>query len=462
MSFISDINILNSFTLKHFIDFPFLEENAAQTDSLQVVYKNLSFNSETSTETEENDFSERNILFIKMNKIIELLTSEVYQGSDIFDLVMYGYRFFCDEFMLLKHLLIRFESKVSEEDEENNRKSKTIRIKILIFLQSWFKTYKTSLIMKNKEIEEMLIETLFLIYTSHQTCPKWVEIPITRILLEMEEFKDKNKIKKQEIYMRKETCIFSEYLVIKAYRLIRNYRKNFVECLTLFDFKSFENINPVEILYRTKDPKKCEKYYLWVNHFNSLARFITFLILNINKTYKRISFFEDCVDLTEELLQVNNFFSSFAVYLGLRHSSIIHLKNILGERISKNYQNKLSDLSNFFDSQERVRKAHELCALPCIPMLSIYTREITVIDESFKLMSFSEIKEEEQKDFINYLKIKDIAKVFKRLNEFKQCKYNFENEYEEKKVKEMECVPLMSEETLFEISDRIMEKENLS
>lgn len=462
MSFITDINILNSFTLKHFIDFPFLEENTAETDGMQVVYKNLSFNSDASTETEENDSSERNIVFIKMNKIIELLTSEVYQGADIFDLVMYGYRTFCDEFALLKHLLIRFESKVSEGSEENNRKSKTIKIKILIFLQSWFRTYKTSLIMRNSEIEEMLIESLFLIYTSQKSCPKWAEIPITRILLEMEEFKDKNKVTKHEANIRKETCIFSEYLIIKAYRLIRIYKKKFVECLTIFDFQSFENINPVELLYRTKDPKRCEKYYLWVNHFNSLARFIAFLILNINKTYKRISFFEDCVDLAEELLQVNNFFSSFAVYLGLRHSSVIHLKGILGERISKNYQNKLNELSNFFDSQERVKKAHDLCVLPCVPMLSIYTREITIIDESYKLMSFSEIKEEAQKDFINYLKIKDIAKVFKKLNEFKQCRYNFENEYEEKKVKEMEFIPIITEETLFKLSDRILEKENLS
>ena len=449
----SGLLLKNSYSMKHFLDLlPAYYIIKYPSSQEYLVYCEEPVQIKNDEKDQEDQTSQ--IHYISEQKLFELLTSHEYQDSEIFNTVLYGYYFFISQKDLFKNLIERFRLNppLNLSNGENSmflkKILKTVQIKVLIFLQHWFRNHKNSLIISDFEVEEMFFECLFAIFNSNY-CGKWLEDPISRFFDELEEvfsIRNKRHFRKNKLFTS-----FLENFLKKGYFLIRYKKKELAQCLCLFDQGNFEKISIFELIHRNHRNENTLNYYKFIDSFNFLSKFITFILLSIRQNFSRIEFFEDCIDLVEELKKLNNFHSSYAIYLGFTYPAILRLNPILENKLSKNYKNKLERLTNFYEKPQIFREFQTKCVLPCVPALSFYTRELTQVEEMFKMQENNEKYEK----MIDFLKISRLAGIVKKIELFRTCPYNFSKKYNEDFIRDFYYLPNIDEDTLYDMSKSI-------
>ena len=396
------------------------------------------------------------IHYISLEKLLELLTSFEYQTPEIFNTVLYGYCFFLSEKLLFQHLISRFRltSPINLAKNEHQlfakKMLKIIQIKVLIFLQHWFKNQKFSLILQDAHSEELFVELLYLIFNS-ETAGKWIKDPIYRFFDELEELaflRNREKNRKKHTF----TC-FIENFLNKGLSLVRNQRKELAQCFSLFDQRNFEKIAIKELIYKRNLRKDDNRnYYRFIDSFNFLAKFTSFLLVKVAQNYARITLFENIVDFIEELIKLNNFHSSFAVFLGIRNSAILRLKPVLEGKISRNYRIKLEKLGEIFENNKNFREILMKCSLPCVPALSFFTKELSFLEEFFKIKE----KNKDEEKMVDFARASKLAEIVKKIELFRTRKYEFSKKYCEEFIRDFECLPNIDEDTLYELSKLVL------
>ena len=412
--------------------------------------------SQATTEEKEEDPSSYplHIHFISFSKLFQLLTDFEYQDPEIFKTVLYGYFFFIDEKTLFEGLISRFRMSLpwnlSKNEAELFKKKilKTIQLKVIIFLQHWFKNQKYSLLLQDREIEALFIETLYCLFNLRQE--KWLGDPMNRFFNEIEELSE-YRIREA----RRKPKLFTTFLPIfmtKGVLLIRTRKRELAQCLSLFDQANFERISVKEIINRGKRSAVNKNYYRFIDSFNFLAKFVSFLLLNLKHTYARIEFFEDVIDLIDELKRINNFHSGYAIFLGISYPAVARLKHVLHQKLSKNYRNKLEEITELFDNPTNFRETLQKAVLPCVPSLNIFTKELSLIDENFKMRK----KETKEEKMIDFLKTSKQSSVIKRLELYRTCRYCFSKKYNEDFIRDFDFLPNIEEDILYDLSKNIL------
>ena len=426
---------------------------ASTSSEIQYVYDISQVHTEDKEDETQNSYPMQ-IHYISLQKLFELLTSFEYQNPEIFNTVLYGYFFFIDENSLFSGLIERFRIALPLNLSKNEgglfkkKILKTIQLKVLIFLQHWFKNQKISLILQDPELEAMFIEALYCLFNLKQE--KWLNEPMNRFFNEIDEI---NVLRTRETKRkRKLLTTFMPNFVNNGIFLIKTKKKELAQCLCLFDQTNFERIAVRELIIRGKRCENNRNYYKYIDSFNFLAKFVSFLLLSFKQTYSRIEFLEDLIDLIEELKRLNNFHSSFALFLGISYPAIVRLKPVLHQKLSKNYKNKLEALTEMFDNQATFREILQKAVLPCVPALSFFTKELAMIDESFKFNK----KEGSENKMVDFLKMSRQATVVKKIELYRTCRYNFPKKYNEDFIRDFDYLPNVEEELLYDLSKTIM------
>lgn len=417
--------------------------------------------SQVSAEEKEDDFL-NNIEYISTPKFFELVTSHDYQNSEFFNTLLYGSCSFLADIELFSQLIQRFRlvSPLNLSKNESllyaKKVLKTIQIKVLIFLQQWFKLHKNSLILCEESTEAAFVETLYCLVHS-KAAGKWIEEPISRFFDELEELA---KLRAKEKLFRKKLFLLTSntnLYISKAYHLIRHRKKELAQCLCLYDQRNFERIGLRELFRRNYRGVDNKNYHKFIDSFNFLSKFASFLILFLQHSFTRIALFEDFVDIVEDLLRMNNFHSSYAIFLGITYSAVARLKPVLEQKLSKNYKNKLEKLTNFFDKSGNFKEIMNKSLLPAVPALGFFTKELALIEEMSKLYGNSkESAKFAEKNMANFAKLQKIAAVLRKVDFFRSCRYNFGKKFNDEFLHELNYIPNFDEDTLYELSKKIL------
>lgn len=409
-------------------------------------------------EKEEN--SSQQIHYISLPKIFELVTTHEYQSSDIFNALLYGSCFFVSEIEIFEKLIERFRVVAPINLSKNEhlfftkKVLKVIQIKVLIFLQQWFKINKASLVFADQTIEASFVEALYCLVRSKDV-GKWIEEPISHFFDEIESLAKLRSAEDKLFNRRMSVTSTLNCYVNRAYYLIRHWKKEITHCLCIYDQRNFERIGSRELAHRSKRNLTTKNYYHFIDSFNYLSKLTSFLILYLQHSFTRIAFFEDLIDIVEDLLRLNNFHSSYSIFLGLTYSSVSRLRPVLEQKLSKNYRNKMEKLANIFDKPSVFRETQSKCLLPCVPALSFFTKDLSSIDEFFKHHEQTNEKVISGKKMINFLKMQKIANVVKKIEFYKTCKYNFGKKYNEDFIKDLNYIPNIDEDILYDLSKKI-------
>jgi len=79
-------------------------------------------------------------------------------------------------------------------------------------------------------------------------------------------------------------------------------------------------------------------------NFNWLSDLVVFMILFTKTNNKRIKVMEYFIDLIDELINIYNYNSAFALYAGIVRSPLDRVKHLIQNRISYRHKHKLNDI----------------------------------------------------------------------------------------------------------------------
>ena len=140
----------------------------------------------------KKDFAiDKEILYVKLEKLIEIISSTNEKSDELFEVCLYGYLSFCDDETIFRELIKRFHLQFplnmtkSEKELIYNQKIMMIQKKILVFLQFWIEIYKETIV-TNKELDILFEETLFFLYhykNEFSDC----HMELSRLLISLEE-----------------------------------------------------------------------------------------------------------------------------------------------------------------------------------------------------------------------------------------------------------------------------------
>ena len=127
--------------------------------------------------------------------------------------------------------------------------------------------------------------------------------------------------------------------------------------ITLITYRLFMKIDKKEYINQEqKYENEYDKQLLtqnlcqWIDHFNSITKFIQTEILNEKSSHARSKCIERCIKLCEMLTQLGNYFASRAVLTALE-SSAIHVVRVAWENVKKNktHNDMFENLKKLFD-----------------------------------------------------------------------------------------------------------------
>lgn len=78
-------------------------------------------------------------------------------------------------------------------------------------------------------------------------------------------------------------------------------------------------------------------------NFNSLSDLVVFMILFAKTNPKRVKTMEYFIDLIEELINIYNYNSAFALYAGIVRSPLDRVKHLVQDKISKKHKTKFNE-----------------------------------------------------------------------------------------------------------------------
>jgi len=396
---------------------------------------------------------QREIIYITKKKLIEKLTHDYEQNSEIFRTVLYTCRSFFTEKELFTLLLQRFKTPLPLNLSPVERKIfldtviSKIQIKILIFLKDWFKFYCHEFFVK-PELEEMFFEMLFLMFT-HPDTGKWIYLPISQLLADLERLSDNRDKGIQPVKLK--IAALPEIFV--PLPIILSYSHLLAKQLCIFDVDNFKRIKVTE--FYNKNWTRENKHELAPNltyiaeMSTKLSRLTSYLILMNKKNMIRVMLFQYLIDLCDQLVRLRNFNSAFAIYLGLQTQAIQRLKELFEPNLGKEYKETLASLQNLFsanNNMENLRIRQNEVMTPAVPYLGCFLGDLFFLEEQPSYL-------DEQKTQLNYNKFRQMSNKIYKILTFKEL-YGFHRV--DNILTFIKGIPFISEDQIYELSYQIL------
>jgi len=120
-----------------------------------------------------------------------------------------------------------------------------------------------------------------------------------------------------------------------------------------------------------------------VTRYQALSRWVVYTILSESSVPARVTLIKQFLELMEELQKVNNFYSLFAILIGLTHSSVEKLVSTWRE-LPHRYEQKLKKFQSILPvfHLEEYMKAIQKGNPPVIPYLQTFLRDFDKMESS--------------------------------------------------------------------------------
>jgi len=159
--------------------------------------------------------------------------------------------------------------------------------------------------------------------------------------------------------------------------------------LTLIEFEIFSQIAPTELLNRAWcDPDKRHKsphIISLLSRFTTIANWVTATIVSvIDNKRNRARMIEKYIKIAENLKQLKNFQTLFAVLTGLNSSVVTRLNQTFLE-IAPRSRETLNDLMQIISREENYKNYREFLrysALPCLPFGDVILKDLLAIEDT--------------------------------------------------------------------------------
>lgn len=397
--------------------------------------------------------SQGSIIYVSKRKLIEKLTHDYQQNSEISRVVLYTYRWYLDEKQMFTLLLERFKTPIPLALSPNEKKSflesvvSKIQIKVLIFLKDWFKCYAHKLHTDTK-LEEMFFELLFLMFT-HPDTGKWINLPISQLLSDLENL----PLKRETNNIRNILKVTSLPEIFVPLPIILSYSHLLAKQLCILDIENLKRIKVTEFYKKawTKSDIRWEEapnLAVIAEMSTKLSRLTTYLILMNKKNMIRVILYQYLIDLCDQLVRLRNYNSAFAIYLGLTSPALNRLNSVLESNLEKEPKEVFAGLKDLFSStnnMQTLRTKQNEAMTPAVPHLGLYLTDLVYLDE------LSDYKDS-QNVMLGFPKFAQISDKINKLLSFRES-YGFHKV--DNILNFIKGIPIISEDRIYELCEQV-------
>ena len=402
-----------------------------------------------------NEFEKSNrngLTSVSKRKLIEKLTDDYQQDSEIFRVILYTYKWYFDEKEMFTLLLERFKTPIPLCLSPVERKSfldsviSKIQIKVLIFLKDWFKCYAHKF-HTDKILEEIFFELLYLMFT-HCDTGRWIHLPISQLLSDLEHL---SQTKENNIRGVLKVASLPEIFV--PLPIILSYSHLLAKQLCIVDIENFKKIKVTEFTKKawTRDDRHETAPNLThiAETSTRLSRLTSYLILMNKKNMIRVILYQYLIDLCDQLVRLRNYNSAFAIYLGLAGHGVQRLKNLLEPNLEKEPKEVFNNLKQLFSSSnnmEVLRARQNEVMTPAVPYLGVYLKELVYIEELPDYV-------DSEKKMLNFTKFVQLSEKVNKVLSFKES-YGFHKV--DNILNFIKGIPFISEDQIYQLSYQIL------
>lgn len=191
--------------------------------------------------------------------------------------------------------------------------------------------------------------------------------------------------------------------------------------MTLIHYSSYTGISPAEVLSVICASKNSQHLNELIDRFNLESGYITKSILDGDSPQRRAKIYMHWIEVAEELLKNQNYHGIFTVMSGLKHQSIIRMKETMkviskATCVRKSVIEKLMNLTEISNDFGNYRKELETKGQPAIPFIGCLQRDLVYIQESFPTRI---------NDLINIKKLQHCDEVISKVTLFQGIGYPF-------------------------------------
>ncbi|KAJ3291910.1 hypothetical protein HK104_005714 [Borealophlyctis nickersoniae] len=191
--------------------------------------------------------------------------------------------------------------------------------------------------------------------------------------------------------------------------------------LAIHNFKLFRNIHPIELLNKIwqKDDEGSPSLNHFIQRFDLESYWVATEICSVKDLKKRILVLKKFIQTAKICLEVNNFFTLFALIAGLNLSPVQRLKKTwegLGEKSKKTWTEieKIGDPSK---NMKNYRDCLAACSPPIVPFLPIYLKDLTFMNDG---------NQSTVRGMINFDKLRMMGNRVKDISSLANIEYKFE------------------------------------
>lgn len=218
--------------------------------------------------------------------------------------------------------------------------------------------------------------------------------------------------------------------------------------LTLMEFQTFANIQPVELLnqaWGSKHLKHRAPYVTaMISRFNQISNWVSYSILSAEKLRDRVRTYTRFIKIAEHLRNMNNF-QTFQAILAAFSSTPIHRLKVTQATLDPRLLQKVeewNDLMKGDQSYRQVRLALASIKPPAIPYIGIFLKDIVFIADGNPDLT--------AEGLINYNKYRLLYSVISQIQQFQQESYNFH--FVEQIANHIVSLKFYDEDTLYNMS----------
>jgi len=321
------------------------------------------------------------------------------------------YRSFTSPNQVIEHLMKCYNKFIT--DSANAETWKPCRLRIGNFLRKWI-TENSFDFSKDVELQKQYLYFTSIIAQSDSKLSDVINSTLSKVKNRTSTFRTSIFSSQAPTAHKTRSVSILTILDIHSQELARQ--------ITLIDYETCRAIEPKECLGMawTKPDKeeRSPNLMAMIKRFNSLSKYIAFLLVNEANLKRRVQFLSYIIDLLGYLYELNNFNSIFSIIAGLGNSAVFRMKKTFS-LLSKEKLKILEDIRTLTAPEKSWanyrNKIHKINP-PCIPFLGVYQTDLTFIEEGnpSKLSN----------GFINWKKCRLTASVITEIQQYQTVPYN--------------------------------------
>ncbi|KAI8923351.1 ras guanine nucleotide exchange factor domain-containing protein [Entophlyctis helioformis] len=187
--------------------------------------------------------------------------------------------------------------------------------------------------------------------------------------------------------------------------------------LCIYNQGLFKSIHPIEFLNEIwiKDNDSSPSFKFFVNRFDKESFWVVTELVTVKDIKKRVTILKKLIQLVKESLDLNNFFTTFALIAGLNLTPV--------QRLKKTWESKKlwAEVEKIADPSRNMKAYRDKLAAstpPMVPFLPIYLKDLTFINDG---------NQSKVRGMINVEKLRMMANRVLEITSLARSEYPFEH-----------------------------------